>query len=184
MRRTGTFLAVVAVWLLVSGGIAHAGVDILFDKTDVAPGDTLHVTLRATGLEPFNTWTVELQAPSGVVYEEPPVFGPDWPAWDPEGMFAFSQVTPTGTDAYYCESMGGSVVTTSDLVTLTFQIPSDISGPKPRYLEFSFNADETLIGGNPNPTLNSNTIELTPEPASMGLLAIGGLGVLLRRRRR
>ncbi len=109
-----------------------------------------------------------------------------WPLPSPATQNGIVQVGDPGTND---NSLADSV--DNELVDVMFAAPAYANAASWTELSYEFTAASTTtriafqnIGGGHGINIDSASLEVVPEPATMSLLALGGLGVLLRRRSR
>ncbi len=196
MRSKGIVLVLVGVMAATS---AHAGTVGFFGPTDILPGTPAaqySVVVDSSDLTGFDTISMTIGSPDGfgLSFDYDPLFLAQTraPTTVPGPVGIYGALVPGATDVGLTAYRGlGPLWNAPVLVgTLTVDFTSLIPGDAPfigidsAFEVASLGSAVSLLANGPNQELLSGSvIFFVPEPATLGLLALGGLATALRRRK-
>jgi len=174
----------IALVVMLLATSAFAGVNLSIDKTEIAipPGGTGDVTLSFTtdGIATvigLYAMADQADAVKIVAFQKLHSSMNEGPAVDPTGMGYFSTDPGAPTGSFGLNGPASGVTVGGDLITLTLETNPDATYP----ITVTFMGDWSFVDG-VNDFWEPLTLTITPEPASMLLLAAGAAFFARRRR--
>jgi hypothetical protein len=191
--RVGSLAALIVT--CVAAGAASAAPIITVGSHDLqenSPGQT--VQLYVTGLEQVTSFNLRAQIGDGMGANPEPIFqaisfgGGMWDTYANTVMGGPVSGAEQFAQATVAFNTSVSVPADGLLLTLTIDTTGFFDGDSFDLLLKStqIGADSDFVqigGGTLAPDITNGTINVVPEPASIGLLAVGGLMALRRRKR-
>ncbi len=180
MVKNRFVLASVAV-LAVAVAANAASMDVSFNVAEAEPGDEVTLTLSGdSGGATIDSLTAYFDVPASD-------FVAGSGSWVDEWDNASSEPQDFLGDSFVTTFDSSGFVIDGTIATFTIKIPDTYSDGDTYALGFldqwapEFGQGTDITGAAPG---QDATISITPEPASLGFLAFGGLAALIRRRRR